>query len=295
MPASPSPTRVVFTVVAVAYIFGSAGYLAYSYVNDTGLSGWLDTWQMEHLGTAHRSLTQAGNILLWVLGLVPIFYLLVRLNRAENYTLAAQAQARVDAWSPSSRRIQAVVFALLTLGVFGFLSYRDAHLASQPVRSIDLNTGQALPPGTELASIRGVLAGNFGFLLEKKGSSLTTRTLYAPILPRTWEPGQPVHYVVKTQNLSYLDPTTNRVSMLDSGQAFMAVYDGRLSTNDLPTYVAQSYAEQQLTLATPYYVLDYQEVSYGRATLPNGYTRWLVLAIGLFISVYVLVAPKPQY
>lgn len=288
MPPRPTPTRLVFTGFAIAYIFGAAGYLFYGFVNDTGPSGWMDTWQMEHLGTAHRSLTQVGNILLWVLGLVPIFWLLGKLNRKENFV--PQMPAPRAEWPLRSRLITAGVVLAIAGAAYTFIVQRDAHLAKQPVGQFDLSQTQTLPPDAELANVRGVVAANYSFVVVEKGNGRTPiRNSYVPLLPASWQPSQPVRYVLKTQALAYADPRTHQVAWLDSGRAFIATYDGRLSANDLPTFVKEDYAQQNLTLASPYYVLDDEAVYDGHAVLSSELTRWMILGGGLVFAVLLVV------
>ena len=318
-----TPVRLAFTAFAMLYVFGSAAYLAYGYATDTGLSGWLMNWQMQYLDEAENSLTLIGNAVVWFLGLVPLFYALVRLNRAEGFTptfpgqqppAAAAAplvaipgtpaapvrntyQEQQNAlYSRRGRAVAAAVCAAVTGLVFAYFTLTDAHLAAQPVHSLDLNTAtaEALPAGAELAAVHGVLAANYGFVLEEtKYGRPAGRTTYAPLLPATWEPGQPVRFVVKTKIPVYQDAGTGRVFLLDSAQAFLATYDGRLSTNDLPTYVSQHYASQHLALTAPYYVLDDDEVAAGQPTLPNHSRRWTVLAVGLFVAVSCFLVKQP--
>lgn len=242
------------------YIFGGAGILAYGAYTDTGLSGWLMNWQMQHLGEAHSQLTLLGNGAVWLLSLVPLFYGLIRLNRAEGFTPAFPGQQPAANGLPAARTyeeqqnafysrrgrtIAASICAIATGGVFLYLSLEEAHLAAQTVHKLDLNTAAELPAGAELATIQGVLAANYGFVLEEtKYGRSSGRTTYAPLLPATWEPGQPVRFVVKTEIPVYQNPATGHVFMLDSGQVFPATYDGRLTTNNLPTYVQQHYAQQ---------------------------------------------------
>lgn len=68
-----TPARLAFTAFAILYIFGGAAYLAYGKFTDTGLSGWLMNWQMQHLAEADDGLTLAGNVVVWFLSLVPLF------------------------------------------------------------------------------------------------------------------------------------------------------------------------------------------------------------------------------
>lgn len=245
----------------------------------------------------------------------------MRLNRAEGFTPTFPGQPLAAAGAPTAapgapaavvrtyqeqqnalysrrgRTIAAAVCAAVTGAIFLYLSLTEAHLAAQPVHSLDLNTTGALPAGAELATVHGMLAANYGFVLEEtKYGRTESRTTYAPLLPATWEPGQPVRFVVKTKIPVYQDPATGRVFMLDSAQAFLATYDGRLSTNDLPTYVRQHYASQHLALAVPYYVLDDNEVAAGRPTLPNRSNRWIALALGLFVaaSCFWVKQPAPR-
>ena len=319
MPPRYTPARLALTAVSLLYIFGGAAYLAYGYVNDTGLSGWLNTWQMQAFGEASRGLTQAGNFVVWLLGLMPFLWLLAKLNRKENFTpqfpapygvpsappRPAQSVAHYQpqfpppapgaypgaaAWPLRSRLIAAGVVLAITGAVYLYFAQRDARLATQPVRQLDLSETQTLPPDAELANIRGVVAANYLFVVEEKGSSRgPVRHSYAPLLPATWQPGQPVRYVLKTQALAYADPRTQQVAWLDSGRAFLATYDGRLSANDLPTYVAQDYAQRHLTLASPYYVLDDEAVYDGHAVLSSELTRWMILGCGLLFAVMLVL------
>lgn len=317
-----TPARLAFTAFAMLYIFGGAAGLAYGYATDTGLSGWLMNWQMQHLGEADNRLTLAGNVAVWFLGLVPLFYALVRLNRAEGFTptfpgqqppAAAAAPSMATPGAPAAparntyqeqqnalysqrgRAIAAAVCAAVTGLVFTYFTLADAHLAAQPVHRLDLNAATVkLPAGAELAAVHGVLAANYGFVLEEtKYGRPAGRTTYAPLVPATWEPGQPVRFVVKTKIPVYQDAGTGRVFLLDSAQAFPATYDGRLSTNELPTYVSQHYASQHLALAAPYYVLDDDEVAAGHPTLPNSSRRWTVLAMGLFVTAACFLVKQP--
>jgi hypothetical protein len=284
-----TPARLALTILALAYIFGGGAYFFYGYVNDTGLSGWLNTWQMQAFGEASRGLTQVGTLVAWLLGIVPFVWPLTLLNRKENFTPAAPAQYPA-VWPLRSRVISALVVVAITGGIYFYLTQRDAHLAVQPLHQFDLDQAQALPPDAELANIRGVVAVNYMFVVvEKSSSGHPTRNSYAPMLPTNWQPGQPVRYVLKTQATAYADPRTHQVSMLDSGRAFVATYDGRLSTNDLPTFVTHSYSQQHLTLASPYYVLDDEAVYDGHAVLSSDLTRWMVLGFGLLMALMLLL------
>lgn len=304
-----TPRRIAFTVFALVYILGGALLLAYGSFTDTGLSGWLMNQQMRYFGGADSRVTLIGNALVWIVSIVPVFYGLIRLNQAEGFTPTfpgqqppvggqsalsyQQQQARM--YSPRNRAVLAALFLALGGGAYLYFRLADAHLAAQPVVPLDLNRGDQLPSGTELASVRGLLAANFGFALEEtKYGRATGTTIYAPLLPESWEPGQPVKFVVKTKIPVYQDLALRRVFYLDSGQVFPAIYDGRLSTNDLPTYVSQHLASQRLTLANPHYIIDDQEVAMGHATLPNESRRWVALGLGVLVAVVVLVQKQPK-
>ncbi|WP_046245531.1 hypothetical protein [Hymenobacter terrenus] len=311
-----TPVRIAFTAFAMVYLLGGAAYLAYGFATHTGLSGWLINWQMQHFDEADNSLTLVGCVLAWVLSLVPMFYGLVRLNRSEGFTPtfpgqqpAAGAPAAMRGmatpvrtyqdqqnalYSRRGRTIAALVCVAVSGAAFLYLTLAEAHLAAQSVYSLDLNTKATLPAEAELATVHGVLAANYGFVLEEtKSGSTKSRTTYAPLLPANWKPGQPVRFVVKTKVPVYQNFTTGRVFFLDSAQAFPATYDGRLSRNDLPTYVSQHYAGQRLTLATPYYMLDDSEVAGGRPVLPSSSRRWIALAVGLFAAVGCFMMKQP--
>ena len=299
-----TPRRGAFTAFALVYILASALYLTYGGFTDTGLSGWLMDWQMRHFGGADNRVTILGNGLVWLISLAPVFYALMRLNRAEGFTPAflgqqppvggqpalTYQQHQADIYSLRNRATFAALSAAVSVGAFFYLSWADDHLAAQPVVRLDLNQATRLPANTELASIHGVLAASFGFALKetKYGRSAGTTT-YAPLLPASWQPGQPVQFVVKTKVPVYQHPFTKRVFVLDSGQVFSATYDGRLSANDAPTYVSQHLAAQQLTLTNPYYVLDDQEVNNGYAVLPDADRRWLLPGCGLVLAIVMLV------
>lgn len=303
-----TPRRAAFTAFALLYMAAGALYLTYGSYTDTGLSGWLMNQQMRYFGGADSRITLLGNGLAWFLSLVPLFYGLVRLNRAEGFTPAFPGQQppvggqpaltyqqhQANVYSLRNRAIFAAIFVVLSLGAFFYLTQADAHLAAQTVVRLDLNKAEQLPATAELAAVHGLLAANFGFVLEetKYGRTAGTTT-YAPLLPSNWQPGQPVQFIVKTKIPVYQNPATKRVFMLDSGQVFSATYDGRLSTNDLPTYVSQHLAAQRLTLASPYYVLDDQEVANGYPTLPDASRRWVWPGLGLVLAVVVLLRKQP--
>ena len=303
-----TPRRVAFTAFALLYMAAGALYLTYGSYTDTGLSGWLINQQMRYFGGADSRVTLLGNGLAWFLSLAPLFYALVRLNRAEGFTptfpgqqppvggqpALTYQQHQANIYSLRNRAIMAAVFVALSVGAFLYLTQANAHLVAQPVVRLDLNKAEQLPAAAELAAVRGLLAANFGFVLEetKYGRAAGTTT-YAPLLPASWQPGQPVQFIVKTKNPVYQNPFTKRVFMLDSGQVFPATYDGRLSANDAPTYVQQHLAARHLTLASPYYVLDDQEVADGHATLPDANRRWMFLGMGLLLAVIMLVRKQP--
>ena len=303
-----TPRRIAFTVFALIYMLGGALVLAYGSYTDTGLSGWLMNQQMRYFGGADNRVTLLGNGLVWALSLVPVFYALIRLNQAEGFTptfpgqqppagsLPARtyAQQQAQLYSFRSRAIMAAVMAAVGIGAFLYFTWADNHLRAQPVVRIDLNHATPLPPQTELATVQGVLAANYRFVVEETRSSrVTSTTTYAPLLPATWAPGQPVRFIVKTKVPVYQSPATGRVFVLDSGQVFPAIYDGRLSANDAPTYVSEYLAGRHLTLATPYYVLDDDEVAGGHVTLPHSYYRWMALGLGLFVALAVLIRKQP--
>jgi hypothetical protein len=303
-----TPRRIAFTVFALAYLLGGALVLAYGSYTHTGLSGWLMNQQMRYFGGADSRLTLLGNALVWALSLIPIFYALVRLNRAEGFTpvfpgqqppvegqpALTYAQHQAQLYSPRSRAITALVVVVVAVGAFLYFTWSEHHLINQPVARLNLNQAAALPAHPELATVRGVLAANYRFVLEETGSSrVKTITTYAPLLPASWQPGQPVQFLVKTKIPVYQNPSTGRVFLLDSGQVFPATYDGRLSANDAPTYVLEYLTERHLTLAAPYYVLDDEEMAGGHVTLPHRYYRWLALGLGLFVALAVLVRKQP--
>ena len=303
-----TPRRIAFTVFALAYMLGGALLLAYGSYTDTGLGGWLMNQQMRYFGSADNRLTLLGNALVWALSLVPVFYGLIRLNRAEGFTptfpgqqppaggqpALTYAQHQAQLYSPRSRAITALMIAAVGVGAFLYFTWAERHLVEQPVVRLNLNQAAPMPAHPELASVRGVLAANYRFVVEETRSSrVVNTTTYAPLLPATWKPGQPVHFLVKTSIPVYQNPSTGRVFLLDSGQVFPATYDGRLSANDAPTYVLQYLKEQQLTLAAPYYVLDDDEMAGGNLTLPNRHYRWLALGLGLFVALAVLLRKQP--
>ncbi len=80
-----TPRRVAFTTFALLYMTAGALYLTYCSYTDTGLSGWLMNLQMRYFGGADNRVTLLGNGLAWLLSVAPIFYGLVRLNRAEGF------------------------------------------------------------------------------------------------------------------------------------------------------------------------------------------------------------------
>lgn len=299
-----TPRRVAFTAFALLYMAAGALYLTYGGFTDTGLSGWLMEKQMHYFGGADNRVTILGNGLVWLLSLTPLFYGLVRLNRAEGFapTFPGQQppvggqpaltyqQHQENIYSLRNRATFAALFAAVSVGAFFYLSWTDDHLAAQSVVRLDLNQGARLPANTELASIHGMLAANFGFALEEtKYGRPAGITTYAPLLPASWQPGQPVQFIVKTKIPVYQHPFTKRVFVLDSGQVFPATYDGRLNANDAPTYVSQHLAARQLTLTNPYYVLDDQEVNSGHAVLPDADRRWLISGFGLLMAIVMLV------
>jgi hypothetical protein len=304
-----TPRRIAFTVFALVYILGGALLLAYGSYTDTGLSGWLMNQQMRYFGGADNRVTLLGNALVWAISLIPVFYGLIRLNRAEGFTptfpgqqppvdgqpALTYAQYQEQLYSFRSRAITAAVIAVVGVGAFLYFTWDENRLVAQPIVRLDLNQAAPLPPPSELASVRGVLAANYSFVLEETRSSrVTSITTYAPLLPNTWQPSQPVRFLVKTKIPVYQNSSTGRVFVLDSGQVFPATYDGRLSANDAPTYVLQYLAGQKLTLANPYYVLDDDEVAGGQATLPHRHYRWIALGLGLFVAVAVLLRKQPR-
>jgi hypothetical protein len=303
-----TPRRIAFTVFALAYMLGGALLLAYGSYTHTGLSGWLMDQQMRYFGGADNRVTLLGNALVWALSLVPVFYGLIRLNRAEGFTptfpgqqppvggqpALTYAQHQENLYSFRSRATIAAVMAAVGIGAFLYFTWTQNHLMAQPVVRLDLNQATPLPPHTELATVRGVLAANYSFVVEETRSSrVTSTTTYAPLLPASWKSGQPVQFLVKTKVPVYQNPSTGRVFVLDSGQVFPATYDGRLSANDAPTYVLQYLTEKQLILASPYYVLDDEELAGGQVTLPNRHYRWMALGLGLFVALAVLTRKQP--
>lgn len=290
MSTQSSPARLLLTGIALTYVFGVGAYFGYGFLTNTGLSGWLSTWQMQAFGEADQRFTFLGTTLVWLLGAVGFITLQFRLNKTQGFAPSPPPVQPAAAWPLRSRLLAAGVVLAITGIVYGYFVQRDAHLATQPVRQLDLSQTETLPPDAELANIRGVVAANYLFVVEEKGSSGTvTRNGYAPLLPASWQPGQPVRYILKTQATAYADPHTHQVAWLDSGRAFVATYDGRLSTNDLPTFVAQDYSQRQLTLASPYYVLDDEAVYDGHAVLSSEFTRWMIAGCGLLFAVLLLV------
>ena len=304
-----TPRRIAFTVFALAYMLGGALVLAYGSYTDTGLSGWLMNQQMRYFGGADNRVTLLGNALVWAVSLVPVFWGLIRLNRAEGFTptfpgqqppVGGQpaltfAQQQEKLYSLRSRVIMATIMATVGVGAFLYFTWDENRLVAQPVVRLNLNQAALLAPPPELAIVRGVLAANYSFVVEETRSGrVTGTTTYAPLLPAAWKPGQPVQFLVKTKIPVYQNPATGRVFVLDSGQVFPATYDGRLSADDAPTYVLEYLAGRQLTLANPYYVLDDEELAGGSVTLPNRHYRWLALGLGLFMALAVLVRKQPR-
>ena len=290
-----TPRRIAFTVFALFYVFGMAGYLAYSYSTQTGLSGWLMNWQLRTFSEAHSSLTQAALIVVWIVGLVPIFYLLMRLNKAENFVPAQhQAEFNKAAYTPRGRALTALLIAGVTAAIFGYLLFKQQHLTSQRLQQLDLNTDASLPAGVELASMHGTLAAEYAYLLEEvKYGRKTGSIYYVPLVPATWQPGQPVRVVVKTRVPVYQNLALRRVYFIDSARAFSATYDGRLHANDVPTFVREHLASQQITLADPCYVLDDEEVINGQMNEAQLVNPWLVLGIGLVVALSTFIRKQP--
>ena len=292
----PTPRRIALTVVALLYIFGVAAYFAYGYVTDTGLSGWLVNWQLRHFSEAHSSFTQFALLVLWLLGLAPFLFALARLNKAENYVPAqTYAQHQAASYSPRNRKLGAVTVVGLTAATFAYLTVSQGHLASQTLHQINLNATAELPPDAELANVHGTMAANYGYSIEEiKYGRKEGSTYYVPLLPATWQPGEPVRVVVKTRIPVYQNTILNRVFFIDSAQAFSATYDGRLHADDVPTYVRQHLASQGLALANPCYTLDDEAVANGEPTQAGVTNRWLVLGIGLLVALTVLFRKQPQ-
>ena len=291
-----TPRRIAFTVFALLYVFGLAAYFVYGHSTDTGLSGWLTNWQLQTFSEAHTSLTRAALIVIWVVCMVPLFYLLMRLNKAENY-VPAQHHAKFNeaAYSLRGRALLALGFVGVSAAIFAYLTMAQNRLASQPLYQLDLNNTATPPARAELASIHGTVAANYTYALEEvKYGRKEGSTYYVPLLPATWQPDQPVRVVLKTRIPVYQDLTLNRVYFLDSTRAFSATYDGRLHANDVPTIVRQHLASQQITLANPCYVLDDEEVINGQAGQAGASSRWMVLGMGLVMAIGILVRRPPN-
>ena len=290
-----TPRRIAFTVFALLYIFGLAAYFAYGNSTDTGLSGWLMNWQLQTFSEAHIGLTRAALIVIWLVCMVPMLYLLMLLNKAENF-VPAQHHANFNkaAYSRRGRVQAALLIGAATAAVFGYLRVKQNHLAGQRLHQLSLDVTPGLPAGAELASIQGTLAAEFACSLEEvEYGRKTGSTYYAPLVPTSWQPDQPVRIVVKTRVPVYQNQVLQRVYFIDSARAFSATYDGRLHAGDLPTFVRQHLTTQHLTLADPCYVLDDEEVINGQVNEAQVTNPWMVLAFGAVMALMTFFRKTP--
>ncbi|AII52740.1 hypothetical protein [Hymenobacter sp. APR13] len=289
-----TPARLILTVLLFAYLLGVGGYLIYGFVTETGVSGWLIDWQLRYLDATRRNVTMLGNLVVFVAGIAPLFWLLMRLNQREGYVPDMSGTAPQPMQEQKMKRVMALIFLVVSGVIFWVMSSREQAGAASPVSQINLNRPGATGTGGGLARIKGELAAEHQFVLEKQRAGETVnRTRYVPLVPASWQPGQPVTFVLKTLQAAYYDSLQQKVYLFDQDARFPVAYDGTLAPDALPTYVAQDYTRQGLTLASPYYVLDDQEVIDGSFRPANPYTRWIVLGLGIVCAVAMLTSKKP--
>ncbi|MBC8085084.1 MAG: hypothetical protein H7Z21_17950 [Hymenobacter sp.] len=289
-----TPTRLILSILLFAYLLGVGGYLIYSFVTETGVSGQLMDWQMRYLNSSSPRATMLGTLAVFLAGITPLFWLLLRLNKREGYVPDMSGQNPPPAFEGQLKRGLALALVVVSGAVFWVMSNGESRAAA-PVRQLDLDASGQVPAATDLARIKGVLAVEQQYVLEQQWASgeVRSRTRYVPLVAQSWHPGQPIRVVLKTLQGAYYDSLRQQVYVFDTSQNFAAAFDGRLTINELPSYVRQAYTRQHLLLATPYYVLNDQAVNQGVYAPTTPYTRWLVLGFGIVCAVAVLTSKKP--
>lgn len=272
-------------------------YVVYSTIMQTGLSGAVMDWQMRQSGAAYEKPTALGEILVLC---IPAFIALKYAQRREqiqeslNPQLAQERAARAQSNVWKTILILGAAPAVISLLAYFYVMHVDRTDQQREIYRVDLSKSDAAPPSADakFVELTGTYQADYPYILvETRGSTSRKETMYVPLTEPGWNANQPVKYFMIVGFNGYIDPQTQKFSVLPTRGTFAGTFDGTISQDALPTFVRNEYERKGLKIASPHYVLTRTNNFEGGKIKSRADSQmyWLIPVLGFGMSAAILV------
>jgi len=296
MQRETKPTNLTLIKTAnYTYIMAVVGYVMYSLTTQTGLCGYLMDAQLHWFGVAYEKFTAAIAIMI----LAPPWVLISRyLKSKESSAVGATINAtpgnlRSQPMSWKSLLIIIVAPALIALPTYYVLTWMDKRDQQREIYKVDLNRESAIPSDeVKFVHLTGVVRLDHQYRLEGDSRSVSMRrgSTYAPLTGSGWTRERPIRFFISTTFTGDFDAKPVRSGSFSEQDAAPGTFDGKLTRNDLPTFVENEYKRAGLQIESPYFVLDRMSFRDGRipSAAESGQYYWIPM-LGVGFSMALLV------
>jgi hypothetical protein len=277
------------------YIYMGAvfSYSMYSLFTETGLCGYLIDVQFRWFGEANQKMTVLVAIMiLGVPGMVIEWYIKINGGSIVGATNnAARQGARSQSITWKTLLILVVAPSLIALPTYYVLIWMDQKDQQREIYKVDLNRESALPSSdVKFVQLTGSIQLDYRYQVEETWNtgSGASEKMYAPLTSSGWTDGRPIKYFINTTFTGYFDPKTKLHTSFPKQGVVETTFDGKLTQNNLPTYVEKGYQRAGLLIDSPYYVLD--RMSFDNGRIPSkSREHYPILVMGVGFSLAMLV------
>lgn len=255
----------LYFVLAIAWM--AWGWFAYA-----GPFRWAAEWQVQQFGSYDEKWTVLLPLMILVLPAVAIGQFL---GVADQLFGTRKPAGPTRRWAGSLALLALVPLAVCALAG----AWYAAPHAPATVGTLDLVTGQEMPPSTDLVTITGRRQPRFALALTTT-RSVDDRTTYVPLTQPNWAPHDPVRYLIESTEGA-------GEASFDAAQDAVTLDGASLERNGLPGVIRERF-RSTLTLAEKIWVIHPGAVT-GETTLIIAGIAGLIAAVLLLAAAILAV------
>lgn len=276
--------KALFTLYFVAVFV----YLIYCFITRSGLFGSVIGLLLDRFGEADLNIAALISMLILI---VPAAILMGILRRVgvmappQPRTVTPRRGALLRQWL--TLFVIALLVAGLSVAAYFIVNQINREDQTRTIYALNLDRTVVLPASdVKFIAITGTLQFDYAYQLETTTAGDTTTENFIPLTAARWKTNQPITYFINT-SLNGITTDKGFALFPDSGP-FAGVFEGQLSQNSLPSFVAQKYEQSGLSLAKTYYVLNHQPFYQGKVGNDSA-TYILIPVIGIGLGVAILL------
>jgi hypothetical protein len=272
-------------MLAIVWTVGAFLVTLWGWAFYAGPFRWAAEWQLEHFGSYEVKLTIFGPLIVLLIpaGLLGGWGPLLDSPRPVNPAVRV-ANAR------RSARFIAIlgVVALLIGGVGGALGYQKTRTPPSHADFV-LASGVEPAPTTDLVTLTGVARTDLIVGYQETVAGSTSRWSYVPLVAPAWRAGEPIRFILKTNQTAWLPPAGTdgprmpRMLQHNTPPFLMVTAPSVLKRHELPGVVRTEYERIKLPLDASVAVV---QQSTGEVYAPY----WMTAAGGGLVGVCLLMA-----